>query len=55
MGDFQNSTNNYLEDILAENERERLLYGDKAKKLEFIKDYMNLEQADYETATHIIQ
>lgn len=40
---------------MEENDRERLLYGDKAKKLEFIKDYMNLEQADYDVATHIIQ
>ena len=30
------------------------MYGEKAKKLHFMKDYMNEEQADYSEAQHIV-
>jgi hypothetical protein len=55
MGDFYTSTHKYIKALIAENDKLRLLYGDKAKKLEFIKDYMNLEQIDYDAATYIVQ
>jgi hypothetical protein len=31
-----------------------LVYGEKAKKLSFIKDYMVLESTDYSEGRHII-
>lgn len=41
MSNLDSSTDDYLKKIHEDNKNEMLLYGEKAKKLNFIKDYMS--------------
>lgn len=45
---FNLTTSNYLKAYEKEEKQEMLIYGEKAKKLNFIKEYMSSEKTNYE-------
>ena len=47
MKDFLTDTDNYLRSVIEDNAENTLIYNEKAKKLNFIKEYMAQEQVDY--------
>ena len=47
MENLNLNTDLFLKKLEDDNNREMLVYGEKAKKLSFIKEYMALESTDY--------
>ena len=54
MNDTLTDTDTFLRGVVAESAENTLIYNEKARKLNYIKEYMAQEKADYEVAAHIV-
>ena len=54
MRDTTNDTDSYLANVLKENEDNTLIYNEREKKLNYIKEYMLQEKVDFDVASHIV-
>jgi hypothetical protein len=54
MSDFGGKTDAYLKRIIAEREENAIIFNQRTKKLNCVKDYMESEKVDYDMAVHAV-
>lgn len=54
MSDFETDTDSYLKQVVSERQENTLIYGQRTKKVNCVKEYMEQEKVDYDVAIHAV-
>lgn len=54
MSEFETDTDSYLKKVVAEREENMVIYSQRTKKLNCVREYMEQEKVDYDMAIHAV-
>lgn len=54
MSKFETDTDAYLKKVIAEKEENTMIYSQRTKKVNCVREYMEQEKVDYDTAVHAV-